>query len=720
MVMRMRIAVVSAAFAACLAAAAEQPWDTFSDTWVATDALDRRLPVHPEVRAPREDRFVAMFYFLWLGSHVVGGPHDIAKILAKDPDAMQKPANPLWGPLHGAHHWGESIFGYYLTDDAYVLRKHAQMLADAGVDAVVFDVTNQVTYRHYYMELLRVFAEVRRDGGRTPQVAFLCPFWDPRRVVEELFRDLYEPAVYPELWFKWEGKPLILADPKLIGNQTGNEQQNAAVELREGHSLGQTFASDAPFDKVGGRFPTWRAQGVAMTLSLYRNGSQGERVATRRFENVEDNAWLLLELEPPAPAGTYYLEMSTPQGKVGWWSHTSDVLTRGEAFEDGTVVSGDRTLLVRIADERTRRLRAFFTFRKPQPDYFEGPTAADMWSWLEVYPQHVFKSSRGEREQMSVGVAQNAVGNRLGCMSERGARGRSFAGGTTVSEPGAVRQGRNFAEQFEHALREAPRVIFVTGWNEWIAGRFAEFNGVRLPVMFVDQFDQEHSRDIEPMRGGHGDDYYYQLVAYVRRYKGARPLPVPSAQKTIRLDEGFVQWADVAPEFRDDIGDTAHRDHPGYNNVTRYVDRSGRNDIVACKAARDERNLYFYVRTRAALTPASDPCWMRLLIDADGERRTGWEGYDFIVNRTNQGGTTTALERHAGAWKWEAVAEVKLRAAGNELHLAVPREALGLRAGRVALDFKWTDNVPDSGDILDCVTSGDAAPNGRFNYRYRE
>jgi hypothetical protein len=25
--------------------------------------------------------------------------------------------------------------------------------------------------------------------------------------------------------------------------------------------------------------------------------------------------------------------------------------------------------------------------------------------------------------------------------------------------------------------------------------------------MFVDQFDQEHSRDIEPMRGGHGDDY---------------------------------------------------------------------------------------------------------------------------------------------------------------------------------------------------------------------
>jgi hypothetical protein len=38
-------------------------------------------------------------------------------------------------------------------------------------------------------------------------------------------------------------------------------------------------------------------------------------------------------------------------------------------------------------------------------------------------------------------------------------------------------------------------------------------------VIFVDEFIQEFSRDIEPMNGGHGDNYYYQLVDYVRRYK---------------------------------------------------------------------------------------------------------------------------------------------------------------------------------------------------------
>ena len=87
-----------------------------------------------------------MFYFLWMGAHVNGGPYDITKILAEDPTAASNPDSPLWGPLHAFHHWGESLFGYYQSDDPYVLRRHAQMLSDAGVDVVIFDVTNQSTY----------------------------------------------------------------------------------------------------------------------------------------------------------------------------------------------------------------------------------------------------------------------------------------------------------------------------------------------------------------------------------------------------------------------------------------------------------------------------------------------------------------------------------------------------------------------------------------------
>src|SRR6185436_4130827 len=138
---------------------------------------------------------------------------DITKVLATDPQAMTKPDSPLWGPLHVPHHWGESIFGYYRSDDEGVIRKHAQMLADAGVDTVIFDVTNGPTYPQSYLALLRAFSEVRSHGGRTPQIAFLCPFGHPRKVITNLWTQLYEPGLHPELWFRWQGKPLLLADP---------------------------------------------------------------------------------------------------------------------------------------------------------------------------------------------------------------------------------------------------------------------------------------------------------------------------------------------------------------------------------------------------------------------------------------------------------------------------------------------------------------------------
>lgn len=697
-------------------------WDTYSDTWVATDALGRRLPTYAEVGPPRKNRFVGLFYFLWHGAHVNGGPYDITRILKTDPDAMQKHDSPLWGPLGAPHHWGESLFGYYLSDDAFVLRKHAQMLGDAGVDVIIFDVTNQFTYKSAYMPLLREFAAVRKNGGRTPQVAFLCPFWDPAKVVAELYHDLYEPGLYRDLWFQWDGKPLILADPSLIGQWEGTAQQNTPTALEPGRTLGQSFTVAQPFDAVGGRFPTWATTDAAMTLTLFRDGPKGAKLASRHFENVSDNAWLSVRLKKPLPAGTYYLEMSAAKGKIGWWSHTGDVYAQGQAYADGEPVRGERTLRIGTIPEKGVRLQDFFTFRKPQPDYFQGPTGPDMWSWLEVTPQHVFRNAKGEKEQMSVGVAQNAIGSRLGTLSEPGARGRNFHNGANDNRPDAVLHGYNVAEQWERALKEDPKFIFITGWNEWYGGRFDEFLGVKMPVMFVDTFNQEYSRDIEPMKGGHGDLYYYQMVSYIRRYKGVRKPPAAGPPKTILMDGDFRQWDSITPEFRDALGDTTPRDHPGYNNVTRYVNKTGRNDFVAMKVARDRENLYFYVRTRDPITPHTDPHWMLLFLDVDGDRKTGWEGYDFIVNRTVQGGSTTTLEANTGGWNWRKQADARYRVQGNEMMLVLRRADLGLTdtSRPLQIDFKWADNLQEEGNTEAFTLYGDSAPPGRFNYRYAE
>ena len=52
------------------------------------------------------------------------------------------------------------------------------------------------------------------------------------------------------------------------------------------------------------------------------------------------------------------------------------------------------------------------------------------------------------------------------------------------------------------------------------------------------------------------------------------------------------------------------------------------------------------------------------------------------------------------------------------MYFAIKRSDIGAEKDR-DIDFKWADNTPVSPDILDFITEGDVAPNGRFNYRYK-
>jgi len=91
-----------AALAASLAAdslGGTPDWDVSSDTWAATDALGRTLPGAEQTGAPRADRTVALFYFLWLGRHGEAGPFDITEILKQDPLALGNKDSPLWGAM---------------------------------------------------------------------------------------------------------------------------------------------------------------------------------------------------------------------------------------------------------------------------------------------------------------------------------------------------------------------------------------------------------------------------------------------------------------------------------------------------------------------------------------------------------------------------------------------------------------------------------------------
>jgi hypothetical protein len=377
-----------------------------------------------------------------------------------------------------------------------------------------------------------------------------------------------------------------------------------------------------------------------------------------------------------------------------------------------------KPLMICDPEKAGPEVRSFFTLRRAHWPFTHVNTPY-AWHWETAYPQvYGFTEDPKVPEEVNVAAAQNLrqSDGKVTNMSNGDARGRSFHNGSEDTTPGAVNYGYNVQEQWGRALQLDPPFVMVTGWNEWIAGRFARPGH---DVVFVDQFNEEYSRDLEMMRGGHGDNYYYQLVANVRRYKGMPALRKASGPMTVQIDSGFHQWRTVRPEYWDPIGETLPRDYAGVAKL-HYVNRTGRNDFELMKVARDDQNVYFYARTHDPITPWNGGNWMMLLIDVEGSANTGWEGYQYIVNRTVRNETTSLLERSTGGWNWAKVVEVSYRVQGNELQVAIPRSALGLPTGKndFKLDFKWADNMQKPGDVMDFYLSGDVAPDGRFKYRY--
>jgi hypothetical protein len=237
----------------------------------------------------------------------------------------------------------------------------------------------------------------------------------------------------------------------------------------------------------------------------------------------------------------------------------------------------------------------------------------------------------------------------------------------------------------------------------------------------VDEFNMEFNRDIEPMKGGYRDNYYWQFVSNMRHYKGMAPPVTPSPAKTIAL-ERTADWADVLPIYHDANGDVANRSSDATVPGAHYEDNSSRNDLVQAQVARDDKTLFFHVQTAATLTPSTDENWMMLYIDVDANPATGWYGYDFLVNRSREGNTCSVERYNAESKAWDKVAMVPLQATGNQLTVSIPREVMGVSAaaGKLKLDFKWVDNIPVTGDIMEFYSKGDAAPDARFNYRFNE
>lgn len=577
-------------------------------TWAAVDGLGRTLSDNEAVGDTRQEKFVGVFYwtwhYRWVNDHE---PLTTGSVLDEYPEAVNDWDHPAWNNTYDGrpYFWDEPLYGFYTSTDKYVLRKHAELLADADVDVVIFDTTNGILlFEPAAGALLEVWSEAKADGVDVPQVAFILNFAgseDTRTQLRTLYDIMYSKGLYEDMWFMWEGKPLVMADIKCLD----------------------------------------------------------------------------------------------------------------------------------LSDETDKEIFDFFTFRDNEATYFADDTLylEDTWGWCSDYKQTKFgKRLNGSVEQMCVSVAQNANENGLNALNcpIGTVQGRSFTDGDfsyTYSYAGeeitvdknienSLLYGLNFQQQWDYALEVDPDFIFVTGFNEWIAGRWKEWMGTENA--FPDQFSPEYSRDVEPSKGVLKDYYYYQLVENIRRFKGVEELPATDAEKTIDISADASQWDSVLPEYNHYTGGEV-RDSAGWLG-TYYTNDTLRNDISKAKVAYDSENVYFYVETVDDLTSETDDAWMRLFIDTDTSGvSANWEGFEYVINRNSPENGKVTVERSNGGWSFEAVASADYSVNGNILQIAVPRSALGLNGEEVKFNFKWVDNV-NSEDILDFYTDGDVAPGGRFTF----
>lgn len=204
------------------------------DTWVAVDGLGRTVSGYGEVGGTRDNKTVGVFFHNWHDYWANAKPVNLTEILAQYPEARNDYDHPVWNadsPL-APYFWNEPIWGYYRTSDPYVLRKQAELFADAGVDVLVLDLTNGLeTFKTAYDALFKEFQKAKAEGVQVPQIMFfLNPYVNETdnaamvTQIKDLYTNIYKDGKYQDLWFYWEGKPLVIAREWLLNESDATEK----------------------------------------------------------------------------------------------------------------------------------------------------------------------------------------------------------------------------------------------------------------------------------------------------------------------------------------------------------------------------------------------------------------------------------------------------------------------------------------------------------------
>ena len=203
---------------------------------------------------------------------------------------------------------------------------------------------------------------------------------------------------------------------------------------------------------------------------------------------------------------------------------------RDTAYRDAWfVLDGKPLVLSPVQHPSDRKINDAFTWRR----MWAGKDADGFWHYFDDYPQTPALRPDGVAEQIAVAAGKGApLWDYPAYGSKSSTRDSTPAYDRYWNSPRSG-EGLFFEEQWKGAERFRPLIVCVTGWNEWkaeawpataelVAGGIT-FQNRKLAegeTYFVDEFNEEFNRDLEPQAGKNSDNYFYQLAATSAVTKG--------------------------------------------------------------------------------------------------------------------------------------------------------------------------------------------------------
>ena len=280
-------------------------------------------------------------------------------------------------------------------------------------------------------------------------------------------------------------------------------------------------------------------------------------------------------------------------------------------------------------------------------------------------------------------------------------QGRSWHDGKRDTRIDSTHYGFFFQGQIDWALdakRNEVPLAFVCQWNEWLVPFLTKKTNTlySMPhwINLQDQYNEEYSRDIEPMKGGYQDAYYFQLMNFVRRWKG---MPKPAVANCSYPAFGVEddRWSEVSPVFEEMTGDGKPRNHPGYDACGIYTNDTVINEFKSLRVAvGNDRVIRFFAETVKPIQIVDERS-MNLFLRVVG------------MPVDSMGYTHCLTPKSAS-----------LAVDGCKAMYSVCCEKVGIDATKsFSVEFKWSDNR-SSDDPMDFYVNGDAAPRGRLNWEF--